>query len=75
MKIDVIETQSNTTGSQPHTPNFETISPSQLALRKVFSESQVEKGSFKKLLEPSVPQKSVISPYRIVLGDIKEKVK
>nr|GEW02323.1 phosphoenolpyruvate carboxylase 4 [Tanacetum cinerariifolium] len=74
LKVDVIETQSNANGSQPHTPNSETISPGQLALRKVFSESQVEKGSFKKLLEPSVPQKSGISPYRIVLGDVKEKL-
>ncbi|PWA69995.1 phosphoenolpyruvate carboxylase 4 [Artemisia annua] len=74
LKVDVIETQSNANGSQPHTPNSETISPSQLALRKVFAESQVGKGSFKKLLEPSVPQKSGISPYRIVLGDVKEKL-
>lgn len=36
--------------------------------------SQAGKSSFQKLLEPSIPQRSAISPYRIVLGDVKDKV-
>ncbi|XP_076898086.1 phosphoenolpyruvate carboxylase 4-like isoform X2 [Bidens hawaiensis] len=36
--------------------------------------SQAGKSSFQKLLEPSIPQRSAISPYRIVLGDVKDKL-
>lgn len=45
-----------------------------LAQRKIFAESQVGRASFQKLLEPSSSQRPGIAPYRIVLGDVKEKV-
>lgn len=45
-----------------------------LAQRKIFAESQIGRSSFQKLLEPSLPQRSGIAPYRIVLGNVKEKV-
>ncbi|CAI9096316.1 OLC1v1032421C1 [Oldenlandia corymbosa var. corymbosa] len=45
-----------------------------LTQRKLFAESQIGRSSFHKLLEPSVAQKPGIAPYRIVLGDIKEKL-
>ncbi|KAI3818337.1 hypothetical protein L1987_12142 [Smallanthus sonchifolius] len=34
---------------------------------------KVGRVSFQKLLEPRMPQNSSISPYRIILGDVKEK--
>nr|XP_043626983.1 phosphoenolpyruvate carboxylase 4 [Erigeron canadensis] len=55
--------------SQPTTPKG-----SLLVQRKMFAESQVGRASFQRLLEPSIPQKSTISPYRIVLGDVKQKL-
>ncbi|KAM7464393.1 hypothetical protein LguiA_032514 [Lonicera macranthoides] len=45
-----------------------------LAQRKLFAESQKGRSSFKKLLEPSLSQRPDIAPYRIVLGDVKEKL-
>ncbi|KAL4574581.1 hypothetical protein LXL04_021415 [Taraxacum kok-saghyz] len=64
--------QSNAaTGQQTSPAKSGTYSPNQ---RKLFAESQVGRGSFRKLLEPSLPQKSGISPYRIVLGDVKDKL-
>lgn len=45
-----------------------------LAQRKIFAESQIGRSSFQKLLEPSLPQLPGIAPYRIVLGNVKEKV-
>ncbi|GAY63941.1 hypothetical protein CUMW_229670 [Citrus unshiu] len=45
-----------------------------LAQRKIFAESQIGRSSFQKLLEPSLPQRSGIAPYRIVLGNVKEKL-
>ncbi|XP_024989002.1 phosphoenolpyruvate carboxylase 4 isoform X2 [Cynara cardunculus var. scolymus] len=56
--------------SQPTTPKGSQL----LAQRKMFAESQVGRASFQRLLEPSMPQKSTISPYRIILGDVKEKL-
>lgn len=49
-------------------------SPQLLAQRKSFAESQIGRSSFHKLLEPSSSQRPGIAPYRIVLGDVKEKV-
>lgn len=40
----------------------------------MFAESQIGRSSFQKLLEPKPTQKSGIAPYRIVLGNIKDKV-
>ncbi|KAK9091122.1 hypothetical protein Sjap_024299 [Stephania japonica] len=45
-----------------------------LAQRKLFAESQLGRASFQKLLEPSLPQFPGIAPYRIVLGNVKEKL-
>ncbi|KAF3432594.1 hypothetical protein FNV43_RR27334 [Rhamnella rubrinervis] len=45
-----------------------------LAQRKLFAESQIGRSSFQKLLEPRPPQRPGIAPYRIVLGNIKEKL-
>ncbi|KAL5723510.1 phosphoenolpyruvate carboxylase [Ranunculus cassubicifolius] len=44
------------------------------AQMKTFSESQVGKSNFQKLLEPSPPQLAGLAPYRIVLGNVKEKL-
>lgn len=46
-----------------------------LAKRKMFVESQIGRSSFHKLLEPSQPQRPGLAPYRIVLGNVKDKVK
>ncbi|KAI7726291.1 hypothetical protein M8C21_014347 [Ambrosia artemisiifolia] len=48
-----------------------TTSPSQATTPKG---SQTGRASFQKLLEPRTPRNSSISPYRIILGDIKEKL-
>lgn len=56
------------------TPRSASLSSSQLLQRKLFAETQVGKASFQKLMEPSSSQKPGIAPYRIVLGDVKEKV-
>ncbi|AAF15070.1 putative phosphoenolpyruvate carboxylase; 69384-74546 [Arabidopsis thaliana] len=50
-------------------------STSQLLLqRKLFEESQVGKTSFQKLLEPPPLKRAGSAPYRIVLGEVKEKL-
>nr|GLL43467.1 phosphoenolpyruvate carboxylase 4-like [Ipomoea trifida] len=50
------------------------VSPRASAQRKFFSESQIGKSNFQKLLEPSSSQSPGIAPYRIVLGDVKDKL-
>ncbi|CDP00553.1 unnamed protein product [Coffea canephora] len=56
----------------PRTPPF---SSSQLLVqKKLFAESQIGRSSFQKLLEPSSSYRPGIAPYRIVLGDVKEKL-
>ncbi|GMH01843.1 hypothetical protein Nepgr_003682 [Nepenthes gracilis] len=45
-----------------------------LAKRKLFSENKIGRTSFQKLLEPSLPLRPGIAPYRIVLGNVKEKL-
>lgn len=61
-----------TSGSPQTTPRA--ASSSLLAQRKLFAESQIGRNSFHKLLEPSLSQRPGIAPYRIILGDVKEKV-
>lgn len=57
------------------TPRGSSLSSSQLLLqRRQFAEAQIGKTSFQKLLEPSSSQLPGIAPYRVVLGDVKEKV-
>ncbi|XP_038725752.1 phosphoenolpyruvate carboxylase 4 isoform X2 [Tripterygium wilfordii] len=66
----------NTNGSVTvTTPRGSSFTSSQLlAQRKLFAESKVGRSSFQKLLEPSLPQRSGIAPYRIFLGNVKEKL-
>lgn len=45
-----------------------------LSQRKLFTESQIGRPSFQKLLEPTPPQWPGLAPYRIVLGHVKDKV-
>ncbi|KAH6762985.1 phosphoenolpyruvate carboxylase 4 [Perilla frutescens var. hirtella] len=57
------------------TPRGSSSSSSQLLLqRRQFAESQIGRTSFQKLLEPSSSQIPGIAPYRVVLGDVKEKL-
>ncbi|KAE8023030.1 hypothetical protein FH972_008782 [Carpinus fangiana] len=44
------------------------------AQRKVFAESQMGRSSFQKLLEPRISQSPGIAPYRIVIGNVKDKL-
>uniref|UniRef100_A0ACD5VNE0 Uncharacterized protein n=1 Tax=Avena sativa TaxID=4498 RepID=A0ACD5VNE0_AVESA len=49
--------------------------PSSGQLRKMlFTESKIGRSSFRKLLEPSLSDRPGITPYRIVLGNVKEKM-
>ncbi|KAK3222640.1 hypothetical protein Dsin_009665 [Dipteronia sinensis] len=45
-----------------------------VAQRKLFAESKIGRSSFQKLLEPRLSEQPEISPYRIVLGNVKEKL-
>ncbi|XP_017971375.1 PREDICTED: phosphoenolpyruvate carboxylase 4 isoform X2 [Theobroma cacao] len=66
---------SNSNGSQSAvTPRGSFSSGQLLAQRKLFAESQIGRSSFHKLLEPSSSLRPGIAPYRIVLGDVKEKL-
>lgn len=65
-----INLHSSSTGSTPSTPR----SSSQLIAQRKLSESQTGQSSFQKLLEPSLPQRPGLAPYRIVLGNVKDKV-
>ncbi|KAI3452973.1 hypothetical protein Pfo_009636 [Paulownia fortunei] len=57
------------------TPRASSFSSGQLpAQRRLFAESQIGRTSFQRLLEPSSSQIPGIAPYRVVLGDVKEKL-
>lgn len=58
--------------SPSHRPMGRTPSGGQL--RKMFTESQIGRSSFRKLLEPSISERPGSTPYRVVLGDVKEKL-
>ncbi|KAJ0095925.1 hypothetical protein Patl1_16534 [Pistacia atlantica] len=66
----------NSTGSQSaglsHNSSFNSVPL--LAQRKLYAESQIGRSSFQKLLEPRLSQRPGIAPYRIVLGNVKEKL-
>lgn len=64
----------NTTSSGSPQTTPRAAASSLLAQRKLFAESQIGRTSFHKLLEPSLSQRPGIAPYRIILGDVKEKV-
>ncbi|KAJ4867279.1 Phosphoenolpyruvate carboxylase 4 [Raphanus sativus] len=42
--------------------------------RKLFAESKIGRASFQKLLEPPPLKRAGMAPYRIVLGDVKDKL-
>ncbi|CAJ2648338.1 phosphoenolpyruvate carboxylase 4-like [Trifolium pratense] len=44
------------------------------AQRKVYAESRIGRTSFQKLLEPKLPHVPGIAPYRVVLGNVKDKL-
>ncbi|KAJ1282949.1 hypothetical protein BS78_03G090000 [Paspalum vaginatum] len=49
--------------------------PSGSQLRKLFKESHIGRSSsLRKLLEPSISDRPGITPYRVVLGNVKEKL-
>ncbi|KAJ7954033.1 Phosphoenolpyruvate carboxylase [Quillaja saponaria] len=57
------------------TPRSASFNSSQiLAQRKMFAESQTGRSSFQKLLEPKHSQRPGIAPYRVVLGNVKDKL-
>ncbi|KAF2310419.1 hypothetical protein GH714_009787 [Hevea brasiliensis] len=65
----------NSSGSSSSgTPRGSFTSSQLLAQRKLFAESKIGRSSFHKLLEPSLPQRPGIAPYRIVLGNVKDKL-
>ncbi|CAE5958540.1 unnamed protein product [Arabidopsis arenosa] len=68
-------TSVNSNGSQESlTPRGSSSSSSQLLQKKLFAESQNGRTSFQKLLEPTPPKRAGSAPYRIVLGEVKEKL-
>ncbi|XP_015942741.1 phosphoenolpyruvate carboxylase 4 [Arachis duranensis] len=46
----------------------------QLGQRKSSAGSQIGRSSFQKLMEPKLPQLPGIAPYRVVLGNVKDKL-
>ncbi|KAK6133801.1 hypothetical protein DH2020_032512 [Rehmannia glutinosa] len=57
------------------TPRASSLGSGQLpAQRRLLLESQIGRTSFQRLLEPSSSQIPGIAPYRVVLGDVKEKL-
>ncbi|PSR91219.1 Phosphoenolpyruvate carboxylase [Actinidia chinensis var. chinensis] len=68
-----LESLANANSPSAVTSRSASFSSSQLlAQRKIFSESQIGRTSFQKLLEPSLSQRPTIAPYRIVLGHVKD---
>ncbi|KAL6011012.1 Phosphoenolpyruvate carboxylase 4 [Asimina triloba] len=68
--------QPSAAGSTPAFTRSSSLSAGQLiAQRKKFAESHIGRTSFHKLLEPSLPERPEIAPYRVVLGNVKEKAR
>ncbi|XP_058774448.1 phosphoenolpyruvate carboxylase 4-like, partial [Vicia villosa] len=67
------ESPNNSSISIPRSPSFNS-SQQLLAQRKLFAESQMGRSSFQKLLEPKLPHLPGIAPYRVFLGDVKDKL-
>ncbi|WJX14059.1 Phosphoenolpyruvate carboxylase 4 [Trifolium repens] len=64
---------SSTLGNgNPTSPSFNSSQP--FSQRKLLTETQTGKSSFQKLLEPQLPQLPGIAPYRVVLGNVKDKL-
>ncbi|CAL5189220.1 unnamed protein product [Lathyrus oleraceus] len=65
---------SNTSSiSIPRSPSFNS-SQQLLAQRKLYAESHMGRSSFQKLLEPKLPHLPGIAPYRVFLGNVKDKL-
>ncbi|PPD96069.1 hypothetical protein GOBAR_DD06916 [Gossypium barbadense] len=74
-KLSANGSSANSNGSSTAVTSRGSFSSGQLlAQRKLFAESTIGRSSFHKLLEPSSALRPGIAPYRIVLGDIKEKL-
>ncbi|CAA7036337.1 unnamed protein product [Microthlaspi erraticum] len=68
-------TSVNSNGSQQSiTPRGSSSSSQLLLQKKLLADSQIGRTSFQKLLEPTPPKRAGIAPYRIVLGEVKEKL-
>ncbi|CAH8390135.1 unnamed protein product [Eruca vesicaria subsp. sativa] len=66
---------SNGGSQQSITPRGSSSLSSQLLLqKKLLADSQIGKTSFQKLLELTPPTRAGIAPYRIILGEVKEKL-
>ncbi|XP_042413367.1 phosphoenolpyruvate carboxylase 4-like isoform X1 [Zingiber officinale] len=63
--------QSSVTGSQKLNRSSSSQHPAQ---RKLFVESQIGRSNFQKLLEPSLHQRPGFTPYRVFLGNVKDKL-
>ena len=70
----VAESGSADVQASPRHPTLTRVSSQLSTPRKLFAESMIGRASFQKLLEPSQPQAPGIAPYRVVLGNVKEKV-
>ncbi|XP_071707345.1 phosphoenolpyruvate carboxylase 4-like isoform X2 [Rutidosis leptorrhynchoides] len=68
-------TGNRSNGQTAKSPQPNTLKGTLIIQRKMLAESQAGKASFQRLLEPKMAQKSAISPYRIVLGDVKDKLR
>jgi len=79
-KLDVnvgtinVSTNASSTGSGTGTPASSTSGFGFSSPRKKTSEFNVGKSIFDKILNPSITQRPDFAPYRIVLGDVREKV-
>ncbi|QHN78782.1 Phosphoenolpyruvate carboxylase [Arachis hypogaea] len=68
------ETSANSGASAAATSPSSFNSIQQLGQRKSSAGSQIGRSSFQKLMEPKLPQLPGIAPYRVVLGNVKDKL-
>ncbi|KAL6543748.1 Phosphoenolpyruvate carboxylase 4 [Orobanche gracilis] len=74
-RVDGNDNNSGNAQSAATTPRGSSLISGQLpAQRRLFIESQIGRTSFQRLLEPSSSQIPGVAPYRVVLGDVKEKL-
>ncbi|RHN81426.1 putative phosphoenolpyruvate carboxylase [Medicago truncatula] len=73
IKVSVTSSE-NSNGASSSIPSSPSYNSSQPLSQRKFTESQTGKSSFQKLLEPQLPQLPGIAPYRVVLGNVKDKL-
>ncbi|KAL6520026.1 Phosphoenolpyruvate carboxylase 4 [Orobanche hederae] len=74
-RVDGNDNNSGNAQSAATTPRGSSLISGQLpAQKRLFIESQIGRTSFQRLLEPSSSQIPGVAPYRVVLGDVKEKL-